>query len=67
MRNAQTAILDSCTSEQLFLLAIANAGLRPAVSRVLDARATRAGTRRAVVASLGRTQPAAVPALRRAG
>lgn len=67
MRNLTNTLLSTCTGEQLFLLAIAQAGLRPAVGRVLDSRA-RVGQRRSVVQRL----PNAAPAqgglvLRRAG
>ena len=66
MRLNATSILGSCTGEQLLLLAIANAQLRPDVSRVLDNRA-RAARRRGPVAATRTTAGQTQLVLRRAG
>lgn len=67
MRKNTDQILSACTSEQLFLLAIANPGCRSAIGRELDSRA-RTSRHRAGLARIGGA-PAERPALmlRRAG
>lgn len=67
MRKNTDQIYSACTSEQLFLLAIANPGCRAAIGRELDSRA-RTSRHRGGLARIG-AAPAERPTLmlRRAG
>ncbi len=66
MRTSSTSIFSEFTGEQLLLLAIANAGLRPTVSRVLNSRARANRPRSSAAAQRSdASQPQLV--LRRAG
>ncbi|MBL9140390.1 MAG: hypothetical protein JNK53_00865 [Phycisphaerae bacterium] len=50
MSSTSMNLLHECTGEQLLMLAIANAGLRPSVGRVLDSRAKASRRRPSAVA-----------------
>jgi hypothetical protein len=68
MRKSNLGILNGMTGEQLFLLAIANAGLRRGIGRELDQRARAARRRPSAVAhELSLTPPCPALTLRRAG
>ncbi len=66
MSNTSTMILNACTGEQLLMLAIANAELRPGVARVLNSRAKASRRRPAATASRAPAGQAQL-VLRRAG
>ncbi len=70
MLNTSSSILSSCTGEQLLLLAVANAGMRSGIGRVLDGRARLNRHRAAETSTIGAIRSdAGQPrlALRRAG
>lgn len=68
MRKTNLNILNGMTGEQLFLLAVANAGLRNGIGRELDQRARASRRRPAAVAhDLSLTHHCPALTLRRAG